>query len=105
MNNLIRIMMVLLLSVYAHAFSQGEIAQMVAKNPALLDSPQAKAYIASHKGASTAAKKSAHNVPKVTNNIGTTVIMDDSAPVETKKTDENHLIHKAKVETVDKHSL
>ncbi len=105
MNNIIRIMMILFVSISAEALSQAEIAQMVAKNPELLDTPQAKAYMASHGKATPKREKSLNRIPKVSNTIDTTIVMDDAAPVETKKTEENHLIQKAKAETIDNSSL
>ncbi len=100
MKNLLSIMMILFLSISAHALSQDQIAQMVSKNPALLDSPQAKAYMAKQGGSLQKAKKPTRNLPKVENDISTTVIMDDTMPEETQKTDENVLINKAKKENL-----
>jgi hypothetical protein len=107
MKTLTRMLMVLFLSIQAQALSQDEIAQMVAKNPALLDSPQAKAYMNSHKGALPAGikktKKTLNPLPKVENDIeDTTIIIDDSEqkPKETLKTDDTIMIEKVKDENI-----
>ena len=120
MKNLTRILMMLILSIQVHALSQDQIAQMVSKNPALLDSPQAKAYMSSHGGSlpsgAKKAKKPTNNIPKVENEVGsTTIIMDDMSPSqtsdpieddatlkleETQKTDDAHMLQKVKEENI-----
>ena len=102
MRIFLSIMILLCITSTSYALSPDAIAQMVSKNPALLDSPQAKAYMQSHPGALPSGmqkkKKPSNNLPKVENDISTTVIMDDSMPEETEKTDENFLVKKAKEE-------
>lgn len=93
-------MIILLLSISAYALSSDQIAQMVSNNPALLDSPQAKAYMEKQGGALEQVKKPTQNMPKVENDISTAVIMDDSMPDETVKTDEALLVKKVKDENI-----
>ncbi len=104
MKRLLHIMILLTLSISAHAISQEQIAQMVSNNPSLLDSPQAKAYLSTHGGADNVItnKRTAQNLPEVENEIDGkddkgVLILDDTLK-ETKKTDENFLIEKAKEE-------
>ncbi len=101
MKTLTRMLLILILSIQAQALSQDQIADMVAKNPALLDSPQAKAYMSTHKGTSTKKVNPSQKLPAVKNDISTTVVMDDMAPapLETIKTDDTIMIDKVKKDT------
>jgi protein involved in polysaccharide export with SLBB domain len=106
MKKLLSIMILLCITTGVHALSQEQIAQMVSDNPALLETPQAKAYLSSHKGVLPGnikqTKKVEKNLPEVENDISsTTEIMDDTIQEkqeETLKTDENLLIQKTKEE-------
>ncbi len=91
--------MVLMMSISAYALSQEQMAAMVSKNPALLDSPQAKAYMAKHGSVAPKAKPK-NTVVGVTNDIIITdTPMPASVPVETIKTDDTLMTKKTKVES------
>ncbi len=121
MKNVVLILALLLTAVAAHALSQEQIAQMVSQNPALLNSPQAQAYMSKQNPQGKSPKESKANLPQVENNISNTSDMsasdesyndenmrDDSFSMtgkndslaETQKTDENLLIQKTKDENM-----
>jgi len=102
MKHLARILLILILSLSAHALSQQEIQQIVKNNPGLASSPQARALLSQHKGtlgANTQAAKKNKIVAPTTPEV-------DTKPLETIKTDDTLLTKKVKEATTsDKNSL